>query len=121
MYNIDLGANGTRLENTRMVVLFFGAGITCYTIESFLLSASVGSGSFLMINEVANYKITTEGGPGFRLNAGKEWWVFPRFGLGLSIYYGYKFVNNQVDTGETAKIYHYNVGLVFSATFSKRK
>jgi hypothetical protein len=84
---------------------FIGAGLTYYLKHNFLLSGSVGSGSFTLSNDISNINypfwdsslpeyctepyttFSTREGFTYQLKAGKEWWMSARWAMGILFEY----------------------------------
>jgi hypothetical protein len=84
---------------------FIGAGLTYYLKHNFLISGSIGSGSFTLSNDFSNINyafwdsslpeyctepyttFTTREGFSYQLKAGKEWWVDARWAMGILFEY----------------------------------
>lgn len=85
---------------------FIGGGLTYYFKHNFLLSGSIGAGSYTLSNDLDNLiypfwdsslpdicdepytSFETREGFSFQIKAGKEWWVEPRWAMGIVLEYG---------------------------------
>jgi hypothetical protein len=98
----------------------FGVGITYYTPENYFVSSSLGFGGLTFENEREDLSITTDNGFSYQLKAGKEWWVSPKWGIGVAVYYHNTNVLNQKGNDAEEKIKSNNFGVVFNATVNGR-
>ncbi len=98
-----------------------GGGLTYYTFDNFMFSGSLGFGGFTVTDERENYDFTTDNGISFQLKTGKEWWVSPKWALGVAVYYHHTNCLNQKGTFEEERLKSNNFGIVFNATLNGRK
>ena len=98
-----------------------GGGLTYYTPENILLSASLGIGGFTFENEREDLEFSTDNGFSFQLKAGKEWWVSRKLGIGVAVYYQNINVLNQKGNEAEETIKSNSFGVVGSLTFNGRK
>ncbi len=96
----------------------FGVGATYYNDYNFLFSASIGLASYSMVNEKEDIDITSDGGYGIQLKAGKEWWISARWGIGVAAFYNSTNDLNLEGEYEEERIKSKNFGVVFNATFN---
>jgi len=85
---------------------FIGSGITYYFMHNFLVTANIGAGSYTLSNNLGNLNypfwdsslpdicdepvptFDTREGFSFQFKAGKEWWMEPRWAMGILFEYG---------------------------------
>jgi hypothetical protein len=102
-------------------VSLVGAGMTKYFMPAnIFVSGSFGSAQFTYAKKSDSIVAVPDRGLGFELSTGKEWWVSPNWGLGVSANLLYASVNSTSQAGiitdkETDKWLSY--GIRFSATF----
>jgi hypothetical protein len=61
----------------------------------------------------------SEGGGGFGLSVGKEWWVSDNWGLGVALYvYSGSDTVKEKSTGITSDVKSSIIGLMFTATYN---
>jgi hypothetical protein len=118
IYDENTGQNGTKADKIDFGELMIGGGITYYTPENFLFSSSVGFGGFSLTDEKNNEDNYTDRGFSLQAKAGKEWWVLPKFGLGLAVYYHCTNVLNQKGGEDEERIKSNNFGIVLNATLN---
>jgi hypothetical protein len=121
IYDSSIGLNGTKAEKIDLFESMIGAGITYYTPENFLLSPSIGFGGFTLTDEKKDEDSSSDKGFSFQLKAGKEWWISPRWGIGLAVYYHNTNVLNQKGKADEERIKSNNFGIVLNATLNGRK
>jgi len=121
IYDSSKGLNGTTVKNIDLSEAMIGAGMTYYTPKNYLLSTSIGLGGFTLANEKKKEDSTSDKGLSFQLKAGKEWWISPKWGIGLAVYYHNTNVRNQDVKTDVERIKSNNFGIVLSATRNGRK
>jgi hypothetical protein len=85
---------------------FIGGGLTYYFKHNFLVSGSIGAGRYTLSNDLDNlnypfwdsslpdicdepyFTFETRDGFSFQVKVGKEWWVEPRWAMGIVLEYG---------------------------------
>ena len=103
-------------EDTSINTGFLGAGATFYTKDNFFFSPNIGRGTTAI--DIDSETTTSDGGFGFLLRAGKEWWVGDQWGLGLALSYRGAFGSTELELGLEEKWSSTNFSVSFSATFN---
>jgi len=98
-----------------------GGGLTYYIPENFFLSTSLGYGGFTFVNKREDFDVTTSNGLSYQIKAGKEWWVSPKWGIGLALYYHNTNCLNQAGYYAEERIKSHNFGILLNATLNGRK
>ncbi len=98
-----------------------GGGFTYYNYYNFLFSASAGFGGFTFENEAEDVDFSTDNGFSYQLKVGKEWWVSPKWGLGVALFYHNINCINQKGNIAEEKLRSNSFGVVFNATRNGRK
>ena len=79
-------------ENSELRQGLLGLGLTYYFMPSnVFVSGTLGAGGFTYVNPNSDYK--SDRGVGFQMKIGREWWVSPRWGVGVSMFYLNQHVN----------------------------
>lgn len=121
LYDSSNGLNRTTADKIDLFELMIGAGMTYYTPQNYLLSTSIGMGGFTITDEKKNEDNSSDKGFSFQLKAGKEWWISPKWAIGLAGYYHNTNVLNQKGKIGEESIKSNNFGIVLSATRNGRK
>lgn len=117
-----LSSGGNNLEIDNYII---GCGIMYYFMPyNFLVSASIGPAFATVSNQ--NYQSSSSSnkiyasktGFGFRLRAGKEWWVSNRWALGAVGFYQYTTHGSGDFFPVDGSMYSSTGGVSFSATFN---
>lgn len=104
--------------STAGIGMLIGGGITKYIMPlNLFLSASVGTGQFMISDNIGS-SFTTNVGTSFQLKAGKEWWVSANWGLGLSLSYIRTNANMQYGNNSTERLASDFFGIMFNTTFN---
>ncbi len=101
--------------------MLIGAGFTYYNSLNYLVSVSMGIGFFTLENEREDIDVSSDPGFGFQLKFGKEWWVSPKWALGIAMYYHNTSCINQKGNYAEEKINSNNLGVLLSATMNGRR
>jgi len=121
-YTVGPKINDVKTDNkVNLSEGLIGVGLTYYTAENFFVSSSLGLGGFTIENEREDLSVSTDSGFGFQLKAGKEWWISPKWGLGVAVYYNGSNVLNEKGNDAEERIKSNNFGIVFNATLNGRK
>lgn len=121
IYDSSNGLNGATADKIDLFEAMVGAGMTYYTYGNFLLSTSIGLGGFTITDEKKDEDSSSDKGFSFQLKAGKEWWISPRWGIGLAVYYHNTNLLNQKGTVDEERIKSNNFGLVLNATLNGKR
>ena len=121
IYDSSNGLNGTTADKIDLFEAMIGAGMTYYTPRNYLLSTSIGLGGFTLTDEKKDEDSSSDKGFSFQLKAGKEWWISPKWGIGLAVYYHNTNVLNQKGKADEERIKSNNFGIVLNATLNGRK
>jgi hypothetical protein len=88
----ELKVNGTSIGTSNSVSLgevSYGGGLTYYLMPSdVFLSATLGTGTFVIRNTQNNTTTRADYGFSMQLKVGKHWWISNKWGIGLSGAYG---------------------------------
>jgi TolB-like protein len=106
------GPSGTATNATHSLS-GFGAGISMYSASNWFVSAAFTMSRVSL--EVGGSTGSTKWGPGFRVNVGKEWWVSPDWGIGVS---AQVTGGNSKDDSLAADVGTTGLALCFSATYN---
>lgn len=105
-------------EDTSVGLGAIGVGLTGYIMPvNLYLAASVGVGIGSVRTDTSIGTFESETDPGFALNLmiGKEWFVSPRWGIGLA---GQLIFASLEDESEAADVNFYGIGVLLSATYN---
>jgi len=83
---------------------------------NFLISGSIGLGSYSLDDQDHNLKVSTQSGFAFQVKIGKEWWVSSKWGLGVGLTYGKTTLTNSAG-GITEDMDSNRIGVLFNASF----
>ncbi|MBL7969568.1 MAG: hypothetical protein JNK09_21390 [Prolixibacteraceae bacterium] len=97
---------------------FLGGGITYYTASNLFFSGSLGIGNYRIMDTTEETSVSSDGGLGVQLKAGKEWWVSRRWGLGFAFSYGRLKLTNTPGGGLEELMNSDNFGIHFNATLN---
>lgn len=100
--------------------IIIGAGTTYYFHNNFFVTGNIGLGNFSLSNESDNSTIDTGEGFSFQLKAGKEWWISPRWAMGVVLEYGGTRVEDTVE-GERETWQSHRYSLRLTATLNGKK
>ncbi len=116
------GSKDYKADNTVYLSQFMlGIGLTYYDAENTFFSGSVGIGEFTLVNESEDVDVSSDGGIGVQIKAGKEWWVSRRWGLGAALYYNFVHDLNGQGTDIEEVIKGHCFGVMFNATLNGRR
>jgi hypothetical protein len=117
------GQDFGELDNTSMRVGGFGVSGTYYIMPANIyasLAVGVGVGSLITRGTIGGvtFEAREDSDAGFALNfmLGKEWWIAPRWGLGLAAQVMFASLPPDADEGDNIRVFA--VGLALSATFN---
>jgi hypothetical protein len=90
----------------------FGVGSTYYLKNNFFFSGNIGMGNFSFSDEASNTTVDTGNGFSFQVKAGHEWWISPRWALGVALEYGGTRATDKMDNyEETWQSHRYSIRL----------
>ncbi|MDE0471323.1 MAG: hypothetical protein OXH57_05230 [Ekhidna sp.] len=111
-----IGSPNGDTEDTFLNTSFLGAGATFYTKDNFFFSPNIGRGTISF--NIDSETTTSDGGFGFLLRAGKEWWVGDQWGLGFALSYRGALGSTELELDLEEKWSSTNFSVSFSATFN---
>ncbi len=96
-----------------------GGGLTYYIMPSnTFLSASLGLGIFTIDNDIEGYSGSTNIGLGYQLQAGKDWYLSKKWGLGFAFTLGVCDVTNKPEDSAVEKLNSNNWSIMLHATLN---
>ncbi len=97
----------------------FGGGFTYYlnTSDTYI-SASAGVGGFNFDKEITGYGGTTSLGSAFQLQAGKDWYLSDKYGLGFAFSYGVCNVKDKPASSVVQKLNSNNWSIMLHFTIN---
>ncbi len=124
----DLSPSGKFYENDLNAISNgFGIGATYYLMPiNIYASASVGFSRVILnlddsgLFDDGSEQIKSEGGVGFSITVGKEWWVSDNWGLGVAgqFVYVYAKMKEEQEIPQSKETDSLSVGLLLSATYN---
>lgn len=108
---LRVGGDSVVAEDFTLQLSMLGVGGTFYLADNYYVSSSVGLAVLTFDDNSGTVEASSERGFAQDISAGKEWWLAPRFGLGVAIGGGWHVVpdGNDSFTG-------YTIGLRLSGT-----
>jgi hypothetical protein len=94
----------------------FASGTIGVALSDLNINKSVVNNTGQTISETVD--LTSDAGFGFRLRAGKEWWVSNRWGLGAAGFFQFSTYGSGAIYSISGQMYSIMSGLSFSATFN---
>ncbi|HVN58132.1 MAG TPA: hypothetical protein VMT63_07540 [Bacteroidales bacterium] len=117
---ISNGTSGKANDNLNIGESMLGGGVTYYLAPSnIFFSGSVGLGGYSIIDNTnkAN-NVSTQQGFSCQLKAGKEWWISPRWAIGIAFTYSKTKLTNEPGGGVSEKLNSNRFGILLNATLN---
>ena len=100
---------------------FLGAGMTqFFSPSNTFISGNIGFGKFTITDNSegnSNYAVSTEGGFGFQLKAGKEWVISEKWGIGVMAFYSGTYLKSTPTPNIEERWDSSRYGISFNASF----